>query len=56
MWDVNSNMKQDEQLARVYIREAKDNDDIENYCKGMKAIIKKFKNLISNKELYNQNE
>ena len=22
MWDVNSNMKQDEQLARVYIREA----------------------------------
>ena len=42
--------------CRVYIREAKDNDDIENYCKGMKAIIKKFKNLISNKELYNQNE
>ena len=42
--------------CRVYIREAKDNDDIENYCKGMKEVIKKFKNLISNKELYNQNE
>ena len=22
MWDINSNMKQDEQLARLYIREA----------------------------------